>query len=58
MSIFKLYLTTEETIDIPAERFEIESGGTIVFYRDDPESLTTGPEAFAAYSTWESVMET
>lgn len=54
---YKLWITPEEEIDVPATGFEIKDDGVIVFYEDDETSLTAGPEPFAAYSEWHSVVE-
>lgn len=63
-SKFRLWLTGEEHLDIEAERFEVESGGVLVFYeeQDVPEAQMLGEmeseeRPFAAYSEWNSVIE-
>ena len=54
---YKLWVTPEEDINVPATEFRIEENGVLVFYEDDETELTAGPEAFAAYSEWHSVIE-
>ena len=56
-SSYKLWITPEEEIEVPATSFQIEEGGVLVFYEDDEAALTAGPEPFAAYSEWHSVIE-
>lgn len=46
-----------EYIDIDADEFAIENGGTLVFYQDIDGELTSGPEEIAAYREWDNVAE-
>lgn len=57
MTTYRVWLGGEETIDVSAESFQIQDGGTLVFFDDDDGELTTGPDPFAAYNKWNSVME-
>lgn len=54
---YRVWLNDDgETIDIEAEKFKIEEDGVLVFYEDDEGELTAGPEQFAAYKNWYSVL--
>jgi hypothetical protein len=44
-------------MDVEADSFDIENGGTLVFYQDIDDELTSGPEQVEAYREWENVTE-
>ena len=54
-SSYRIWISPEERVDIDAARFEIQEGGTLVFFEDEDATLTAGPKPFSAYSEWNSV---
>lgn len=61
---FRVWVTGEEYIDIEADRFEIEEGGVVAFYKDEVPridkqtslgDMTSGDEPFTAFREWNSV---
>lgn len=57
MSTYRVFLNSTDYMDVEADSFDIENGGTLVFYQDIDDELTSGPEQVEAYREWENVTE-
>jgi len=57
MSTYRVFLRQTEYMDVEADSFAVEDGGTLVFYQDIDDELTSGPERVEAYREWDNVTE-